>query len=299
MTTSQVIQLTHCVDLALIARMFARFRGRYGNLWTSRANCDEDWEFIMEDWLHELSKFTIEQVRSAVNKTLSEYVSYPPTLGQLVELCMKESGVPETHDVMRLMTARDFSHPLVKMIYDKIGSWMLTNGKTEDIERKVKEHYQGARSEFYVNPEKSWSMLEAFNAKPKELPQPDKIATPQEYKSFKERLAEYQQKLQDQMLNCPAETYREFDEQAINPHGKKFDQKVYDEYRRYLLSIPEEKTHILPVKYIYARGRFINQREQPEFLRKAGYNPNSQGEDNSSPRPSKGPNMAYKSWVSD
>ena len=300
MTIAQVTQLTHCVDESLIARLFARFRGRYGNLWTSRATCDEDWEFIMEDWLIELSKFSIEQVRAAVNKTLTEFKEFPPTLGQLVDLCMKESGVPSPQEVIRLMVARDFTHPLVKMVYDKIGSWTLTNGKSEEIERKVKEHYSEARSSFYVEPAKAWLQLESFNAKPKELPPPDKIPTAKELKSFKERLAEYQQKLEEAKINCNGIPYKEFDEKKIKVGGRDFDQAVYNEWRDYLMSITEEQTMILPVKYLYERNRFLNMRDQKKYLEKAGYVADANRTPQEQGRSGNGkPTKIYKNWQGD
>jgi hypothetical protein len=300
MNTAQVTQLTYCVDLALIARLFARFRGRYGNLWTSRATCDEDWEFIMDDWLSELSKFSLEQVRTAVNKTLAEYVSFPPTLGQLVELCMKESGVPEPHDVIRLMVARDFSHPLVKMIYDKIGSWTLSNGKSEEIERKVKEHYQAMRSEFYVDPQKSWAQLEEYNAKPKELPPPSKIPSTGESEAFRECMNKCGEILQGKKITTGGKTHKEFDANKIDPRHREFDRAIFEDYKAYLMSIPETETMTLPPVYVLDRNKFLNMQEQPEYLRKAGYIPPSQRAPNESPKSSdrnKGSNTAYKSWM--
>jgi len=300
MTTAQVTQLTHCVDESLIARLFARFRGRYGNLWTSRATCDEDWEFIMEDWLIELSKFSIEQVRAAVNKTLTEFKEFPPTLGQLVDLCMKESGVPSQQEVIRLMVARDFNHPLVKMLYDKIGSWTLTNGKSDEIERKVKEHYSEARSSFYVEPQKAWAQLESFNAKPKELPPPEKIPSPAESKAFKECMAKCQEMLKSKTNLAGGKTYKHFDDNKIKEGHKEFDQKVFNEWRDYLLSIPETETMILPIQYIYARSRFIGQRDQTAYLEKAGYVPESQRAPHEQPRTGNGkPTRMYKNWHGD
>lgn len=297
--TSTVIHMTHYVDKALVARMFGRFRGRYGNLWTSRATCDEDWEFIIEDWFDELSKFTIDQVRAAVNKTLSIYKEYPPTLGQLVDLCMKESGVPSVQEVIRLMVARDFSHPLVKMVYEKIGSWTLSNGKEDDLQRKAKEHYTEALANFHVEPKKAWAKLEAHNAKPKELAPPPKLPTQEERKNFKDRLTEYQQKLEDEKLNCKGVPYKEFEKSKIKKCSRNFDQAIHDEYREYLLSIPEEKTMILPSTYLYDRNRFINAIEQPLLLKKMGYNPNPQGNAFEGRSGANRPEKVYKSWVVD
>lgn len=301
MTLAQVTELTHCVDESLIARLFARFRGRYGNLWTSRATCDEDWEYIMDDWLIELSKFSIEQVRAAVNKTLTEFKEFPPTLGQLVDLCMKESGVPCQQEVIRLMVARDFTHPLVKMVYDKIGSWALTNGKTDEIERKVKEHYSEARSNFYVEPQKAWLALESFNAKPKELPPPDKIPTTSESKSFKECMAKCQEILRDKKIAGGGKAYKHYDENKIKQGHKDFDKAVFDEYREYLMAIPETESMILPPVYLMARNKFLNMRDQQAWLLKQGYVPENQRIHKEEPQRSNAgkPVKMYKNWAHD
>jgi hypothetical protein len=255
----------------------------------------------MEDWLIELSKFSIEQVRAAVNKTLSEFTTYPPTLGQLVELCMKESGVPCAQEVIRLMVARDFSHPLVKMVYDKIGSWTLTNGKSEEIERKVKEHYTEARSSFHVEPQKAWLQLESFNAKPKELPAPSKIPTTSESKSFKECMAKCQEILRDKKIAGGGQTYKHFDETKIKRGHKDFDQAVFDEYKAYLMGIPETDTMILPPAYLMERNKFLNMRDQKAWLLKQGYVPENQRvHKEETQRSNTGkPTKVYKNWAND
>lgn len=297
--TSTVTRLTHYVDKALILRLFARFKGRYGNLWTSRATHEHEWEVVINDWLEELSKFTLVQVRNAVNKTLSTFKDFPPTLGQLIDLCLKESGTPELQDVIRMMVARDFSHPLVKMVYDKIGSWTLKNGKEEEISRKTKEHYSNCLAEFYQKPKESWAKLEAFKSQSKEILSIKKIPNIEERKGFKERLVEYQKTLESLKLSCKGQSYREFDENKIKNGHRDFDHKLYNDYRDYLLSIPEEKVLILPAKYLYDRNRFVGQREQREFLRKQGFNNNPQVNNESVSKRNYEPNSAYKTWISD
>lgn len=301
--TSTVIPLTHSVDKALIARLFMRFKGRYGNLWSSRASNHDEWEFIMDDWFDELGKFSLEQVRSAVNKALSLYKEFPPTLGQLIDLCLKESGVPDVKEVVRLMVARDFSHPLVKMVYDKIGGWALTNGKEEDVQRKAKEAYNYALADFTQTPHECWEKLTAFNNQPKALPEPPKIPSTEERKGFKERMAEYQKKIDEAKLNVQGKTYKEFEPNAISPKHKDFDQAIYNEYREYLLSIPDTETMRLPTQYIYERMRFIGQKEQAETLKKAGYVPPKERPQDESPISSNkrngGPTKVYKSWTND
>lgn len=304
MTITPVIQLTHCVDMPLIARLFAKFRGRYGNLWTSRASCDDDWEFIMEDWLEELSKFTLDQVRAAINKSLSAFKEYPPTLGQIIDLCLKESGVPSQQEVIRAMVARDFSHPLVKIIYDKLGSWTLINAKSDEIERKVKEHYITATSEFHVDPQKAWTQLEDFNAKPKELPAPEKTMTAEERKGFKERMAEYQKKVEEEKERIKDKRQKEFDYTKLQPGSRDFDQLLFSEYKAYLIGIPETMVLSLSVTDAYARMKFLSMVDQSELLKKAGYIPPKERDGFASPKASDRSNAGkpvkmYKNWAHD
>lgn len=302
MTIAQVTQLTHCVDAALIARLFARFRGRYGNLWTSRATCDDDWEFIMEDWFQELSKFTVEQVRAAVNKTLSEFTKFPPTLGELVELCMKESGAPEPHEVIRLMVARDFSHPLVKMIYEKVGSWTLTNGKSDDIERKVKEHYTSAKSDFYVDPQKSWAALESFNSKPKELPAPEKKPSSPDspgYLQWRKDMEAWKNYTSSEKIRVGYKEHPIYPPSEINKHNKAFDKKTYDEYKKYLLSVPEELVITLPRSYAYDRMRLLSSLDAHRLVKNNNPVPEHQNVEKASQSYSNELKRPFKSWLGD
>ncbi|QHJ76061.1 MAG: hypothetical protein [Bacteriophage sp.] len=283
-----------------IVKLFSRFASKYGTLWTGRLGANPDWDACIDDWFNDLRQYDYKTLVLAAKSALTIFTDFPPTFGQFEDLCKKHSGFLQRDEAIKMMIARDFSHPIVKMMYDKIGSWTLTNGKETEIQAKAKEYYQEAESEFCLFPEKAWAQLESFNAKPKELPPPDKIPTLQEMKSFKERLAEYQQKLEEAKLSCGGTPYKEFDENKIKLGGRDFDQVVYNEYRDYLMSIPEEKTMILPVKYLYERNRFLNMKNQKEILEKAGYVPESQRTPQEQMRTGNGkPTKIYKNWQGD
>ena len=91
---------------------------------------------------------------------------------------------------------------------------------------------------------------------------------------------------------------KEFDPEKIKK-GKKFDESEFNAYRDYLLSVTEGNAIKLPIHYMYDRMRFIGQREQPEILRKLGYNPNPKGKEEVSPKRSNGPSRVYKNWAQD
>lgn len=300
--TNTVIHMTHCVDRELIHRLFSKFANKYGKLWTTRLGEGGDWAGCVDDWLEELSKFSMEQVRAAVNKALAIYRDFPPTQGQLIDLCLAESGVPDMQKLINLMVARDFSHPLVKMVYDKIGSWTLSNGKEAEIQAKAKEAYSECLADFTLDPQSCWQKLTDYNARPKELPAPTKIPSAGESKAFRECMNKCQEILKSKKIAGGGKTYKEFDENKIKKGGRDFDQAVFDEYKAYLMSIPETETMILPPAYLMERNKFLNMRDQAEYLRKAGYVPPNARPNDESPKTSNrnsGPTKVYKNWAHD
>ncbi len=285
--------LNNFVTRETIQNLFIRFSNKYGPSWTSRLGPNGDWKGCEDDWLEALSVFTAKDAERAFTKAFSIYEGFPPDQTQIIKICLKESGVPDASEVITLMVNREFKHPIVKMVFDKIGSWSLSTSKQEDLHRKVKELYPSCLADFQVDKNNAWTSLEAFNAQPKALPVPEKIPSNKERIGIKERLSEYQKKVEEAKLNCKGLPYKEFDKNKVNPVHRDFDKAVYEEFRKYLLSIPEEKTLILPTEYIYLRNRFIGQLEQPELLRKAGYNPTPQG---SNEVPLKVYNGAYRAY---
>lgn len=283
-----------------IVRLFARFANKYGALWTNRLGANPDWDTCIDDWYEDLKHFEYKTLVLAAKSCLATFNEFPPTFGQFENLCKKHSGFLQLDDAVKMLIARDFSHPIVRMMYERIGSWTLSNGKETEVQAKAQEAYREAETEFTLYPEKCWAALEAYNAKPKELPAPSKNPSTEERKGFKQRLAEYYQKLGEQKINVQGKTYLEFDEKAIQPKHEKFDHEVFNAYRDYLLSIPDTELMTLPTKYQYDRIRFIGQREQADYLKKSGYVPLNQREHSEQPRAGNGkPTKMYKNWMND
>lgn len=295
--TNTVTVLTHSVDKSHIVRLFAQFTSRYQHAWTSLASSDEDWEFIIDDWLSELSQFTIGCLYKAVRDAFSIYKNFAPKLGELVDLCMKASGIPDVSDVICMMVEKRFDHPIAKIVYDKIGSWKISNGSEKEIRDLASIAYQRATIDFMENPKPQWEKLNAYLDKPKALEAPPKIPSTKESAAFKECMSKCQEVLKG--AGIKAKTYKQFEEEAISPSNNSFDQKVYEEFREYLMSIPETETMILPPTYALRRSKFLAEREQADYLRKAGYNPNQVVHNTEPPRRHNGPTRVYQAYPGD
>lgn len=288
--------LNNVVERSLVQKMFVKFANRYGNLWTSRLGEHGDWKGCEDDWLEELSAFSARDAINGIKKALAIYKDFPPTQGQVINLCLKESGVPTPTDIITKMIARDFNHPMVKLVYDKIGSWALKNGSTQEIESKTKANYDDALLAFRASPDLHWAQLDAVKEQlslpPVEHP---KIATPEERKGFKERMAEYTKLAEEGKLKLADMKPMEFDHKKIRGDG---EQRA--DYEKYLLSIPEHLVLGLPPLYAYDRQRLLNLMDGARHLKEAGYIPHNQRVQNEPQRSGNNkPTKMYKSWGND
>lgn len=277
--TNTVTMLTHSVDRELIKRLFARLKSKYGQLWSSRATSAEEWEFTLQDWLEELREFEFDVVRTAVNDALDKHADYPPTLGQLVNCCLTASGVPDCDKLLAMVIAKDFSHPTVKLMYDKIGSWRIEHNSDQDLRKLAQEHYRTCVVDFKQSQKHHWQQLKLHNEQPKQLPPPPKIPSATERKGFAERMSEYKLRAEELKAASNGITHREFEANKINQHHVDFDQQVFDDYRNYLLSIADKDVMLLPTSYMYQRMRFLNQQEAIEnMMHKSTPTPNNWNE---------------------
>lgn len=301
-TTNTVTSLQTTCSRENIIRLFYKFADKYGAAWTTRLGSNPDWERCLDDWFLDLKKYEYKTLLLATKSALSQFKNYPPTFGQFDNLCKKHSGFLQFDDAIKMLIDRDFSHPIVKIMYDRIGSWALTNGTQQEVQAKCKEVYADAEVEFTLFPDKCWNDLELYNAKPKELPLPDKIPNSEERKGFKQRMAEYQKIADESKEKLKDNSQPQFDSSKLNPVSRSFDKLLYDEYRMYLLGIPENRVLSLSVQDAYARMRFISMIEQETHLKKAGYVPENQRihKEQDTQRSNSGkPERLYKSWSHD
>ena len=287
-----------------IVRLFARFANRYGASWTGRLGNMSNWDDCIDDWYEDLKGFDYKTLVNAAKSALIVYEKFPPTFGQFEELCRKFSGFPQVDEVINYMINRDFSHPIVKMVYDKIGSWTLKTGKESEIQNKAKTIYAECLAEFTLNPQLAWEQLENHNQKPKELPAPSKIPSSSESKAFRECMNKCQEILKGKKIDGGGKTYRQFDDNKVKKGHKEFDQAIFNEYREYLMSIPETETMILPPVYLMERNKFLNMIDQSEWLKKQGYVPPRERQGFASHKTSdkksgRGPQPIYKNWMND
>ncbi len=264
------------IDPDLVKKLFSKFAVSYGASWTSRCASQEEWELCATTYFEALAEFDYGILRMAVRQALHENKIFPPTLSQLIDYCFNQMGVPDEDLVFCNMVRKEFDHPLIKICYDKIGSFYVSRASEKDLRAKLKSAYREATNIFRENPKKSWELWA--------LP-PEKIHIP------------------EKLLNTPALTntkkeHPAWPPEAINYNHRRHDRKVFFERRTYLINLTENEACSLGKTEWYDRVRFI--RELDGVQRAEIIKPYlDEGKNKTSPMPLKTHLKLYKNWIND
>ena len=108
------------VPKAWIERLFSRFAAMYGNrvstMWGDCPQAD-----IHDAWQTGLARFTGDQIKAGLNRTLDRYPDWPPTLGQFRALC-RPPVIPAAHRLF-LVDKRP-REPIDPKVKAKIDAWV-------------------------------------------------------------------------------------------------------------------------------------------------------------------------------
>lgn len=95
-------------------------------------------------WAQSLAGIEVNVIKKALDFCRMN-LEWPPSIAEFINICEEIVGIPSMDEVIRLCVARDFSHPLVKMVFDLIGSWSFSNDRERDLRQKVEVTYKQCR----------------------------------------------------------------------------------------------------------------------------------------------------------
>jgi hypothetical protein len=125
----------------LIQALFERFITIYGKKFTHDFDGHEARVVMwVEDWYEGLLGIPPETFKDALYYIKTNY-PWPPSLPEFRCVCERSMGLPSQADIIDLAIRQDFSHPLTKMVYDKITSFNFRNWSQDKLEKAVAECY--------------------------------------------------------------------------------------------------------------------------------------------------------------
>jgi hypothetical protein len=273
--------------------MFKKFSSRYGSHWSARHSLAAEWDYTKKDWLSVLQKFPLSILYDAVKDYFAQSQIYPPTLMQLEHLCWLKSGMPSVERVISSIGSHQFDHPLVRKIYNSIGSWNVGHFKKDELEKAIKEKYGTLSSQYMQNPkcfdEEVINDTKQIDYKPTEK---ERTQFKANWKNWREEAARIKQS-----AKAPHPVW---DKAKFNPLHAEFDQAIFDERKKYLMGLTETEAMTLDSADWYDRTVFFREIEAQKHLAKvrgeSGFNRNSEPHRPNQYRSSESKHV-YKDWI--
>lgn len=277
---NQVVEFTarSNVDRALIQQLFKKFHLVYGTLWKAQFD-GLDLKEAIDYWLGEFQQFSHATFTKAIKHACDQYREYPPKIGQILDICWHYEGVPSLVELIQLAIRKDFTHPIVLEVYEKLGSWTLKNSKEAELMTLASPVYHQALHDFKANPLVGWNKIEQHKEKLLlESQIPPKIPSEKERRGFKEHYAEWKAKAAEEKAAREAEggkpAHPVYEVGHVTIGHRSFDEAIYNERKRYLLGLKEHEAATLPSNDWYDRVKFLREIEAVEHLKRVGYTGN-------------------------
>lgn len=102
------------------------------------------WDIAKDEWGMGLADIPTTIIRKTLDELRMSGDEFPPNLPKFIKICHKHFGIPDVEQAFQMALRRDWSHPIAKMCYDKIGSWNFAH----DTEKILKHKFSLAYAEF-------------------------------------------------------------------------------------------------------------------------------------------------------
>lgn len=278
--------------------LYVRLCAIYGDKFFKPYHTDEFKKIWHEEWVSGLNGIDVMLIKGALEYCKAN-IDWPPSIGEFRRICEKSSGMPTMAETMAAAVRREFSHPIVAMAFDKVGSWAMKNDKEAELRVKFQAAYDEALNQFRVNPEAGWKQLEDLNARAALPPPLPKIPSAEECLGFKERLRLYMDKSMAEKLRLGDKSHPEWPEKEVKPGCKSFNPQMHEERKKYLMELDELLAGTLSMNDQYDRIRLLRELEGQRYLEslKGSYNPRE--EKKSSHRTYNSPKTVFRTAMGD
>ena len=146
-------------DLDIVKLLYLRFSSFYGDKFTHNYPTDELVKLWWEDWHQGLAGIDVKYFKDALNHCMMN-LEWPPSLAEFRGLCEKAAGLPSLNEAYQAAIRENFYHPLIKQIYDQIGSWDMRHDSEKELKKKFKEFYTDELAKYRLSVQQEALKLE-------------------------------------------------------------------------------------------------------------------------------------------
>lgn len=129
------------LPLELTKALHMRFMSIFGEKFLKLFTNDGFVQIWWEEWSLGMAGIDPQHIKAALDHCRLN-LEWPPSIAEFRRICEQSNGLPSVDDAFNLALRRDFTHPLVKAVFDQVGSWSMTRDKEDDLKRKFKSAYE-------------------------------------------------------------------------------------------------------------------------------------------------------------
>ena len=281
------------LSLELTKLLYMRFASTYGEKFVKNHPTDQFVQLWWEEWSEGMADIDPEHIKEGLNYCRLN-LEWPPSIAEFRRICENASGLPSLSDALQSAIRREFNHPIISIAYEKVGNWAMKHDKEYELGAKFKHAYQEALNEFRQKPNECWKLLENFQQKISLPSPPPKIPSSGEIKSFKQHYAEWKEKAAQEKKVHPGHPV--YEKNKIDRLHRDFDEHVYQERRKYLISLSERDASTLESGDYYDRNRFLSEIQAHDAIKNNPPRQDSGVKEKRYSRPLNGSNVIYGKW---
>lgn len=120
--------------------------------WAQYIN-EDNLDIALNEWAEALINIPPEAIKEAINYC-RDNLEWPPSIAEFRKYCQKYQGLPTIDEVLKQSIERNFYQPIVKIIFDKIGSWAFSHDSEKELRKKIENEL------FEISNQKQWMLLE-------------------------------------------------------------------------------------------------------------------------------------------
>jgi hypothetical protein len=121
--------------------LYLRFSIIFGEKFTKSYHDEEFKDIWYSEWVSGLAGIDVSFIKDALDYCKLN-LEWAPSLAEFRRICEKASGFPDPSEIMKAAIRGDFYHPIIKLIYDKIGSWEMKRATEKDLIKCINAIYE-------------------------------------------------------------------------------------------------------------------------------------------------------------
>jgi hypothetical protein len=128
------------ITIEVIQMLYLRFCDIFGEKFKNGRSLEETNRWYQE-WHEGLIDINPKNLKDAISYCRNE-LEWSPSIAKFRKICQQIEGIPSPEECMQAAIRRDFYHPLIQKIFDKVTSWNMGRDSESDLLKKFKTYHE-------------------------------------------------------------------------------------------------------------------------------------------------------------